>query len=262
MAPEQALGKPVDGRADLYALGVLVYELVTGRVPFCGDNPLAVVSQHIHAPVVRPRVLRPDLPRPLENVILRLLEKDPARRFATAAETSAALQSSLSDSVDFAEEPTATVALLDALSRGQLVGRGAELPEARELWQRAREGQGHAVLLSGEPGAGKTRLARELTTQAALDGAVVLQGGCYEYEATTPYLPFVEAFRRWLKEQRDDDALRDILGDTAPQISKLAPEIETRLGPLPEQPQLAAHEERLLFFDAVAQLFSNLASKQ
>jgi len=91
---------------------------------------------------------------------------------------------------------------------------------------------------------------------------VVLQGGCYEYEATTPYLPFVEAFRRWLKEQRDDDALRDILGDTAPQISKLAPEIETRLGPLPEQPQLAAHEERLLFFDAVAQLFSNLASKQ
>jgi len=262
MAPEQALGKPVDGRADLYALGVLVYELVTGRVPFCGDNPLAVVSQHIHAPVVRPRVLRPDLPRPLENVILRLLEKDPARRFATAAETSAALQSSLSDSVDFAEEPTATVALLDALSRGQLVGRGAELAEARELWQRAREGQGHAVLLSGEPGAGKTRLARELTTQAALDGAVVLQGGCYEYEATTPYLPFVEAFRRWLKEQRDDDALRDILGDTAPQISKLAPEIETRLGPLPEQPQLAAHEERLLFFDAVAQLFSNLASKQ
>ena len=77
MAPEQALGHAVDGRADLYALGVLLYELTTGRVPFTGDDPLTVVSQHVHAPVVPPRVLRPDLPRALEAVIVRLLAKDP-----------------------------------------------------------------------------------------------------------------------------------------------------------------------------------------
>ena len=97
------------------------------------------------------------------------------------------------------------VAILDALSRGRFVGRANELAEARELWQRAREGRGHAVLLSGEPGAGKTRLAREITIQAAVDGALVLSGGCYEFEATTPYLPFVEAFRRWVSEQHDDE---------------------------------------------------------
>ena len=79
-----------------------------------------------------------------------------------------------------------------------------ELAEARELWRHAREGHGHAVLFSGEPGAGKTSLAREVMIQAAVDGAVVLSGGCYEYEATTPYLPFVEAFRRWVREQKDD----------------------------------------------------------
>src|SRR5215208_3756710 len=60
MAPEQALGQTVDGRADLYALGVLLYELTTGRVPFTGDDPLTIVSQHVHAPIVPPRVLRPD----------------------------------------------------------------------------------------------------------------------------------------------------------------------------------------------------------
>src|SRR4029450_7077581 len=148
---------------------------------------------------------------------------------------------------------------LDALSRGRMVGRAAELAEARELWRRAREGHGHAVLFSGEPGAGKSRLARELPIQAALDGGVVFTGGCYEYEATTPYLPFVEAFRRWVREQKNDSALRAVLGEAAAQIAKLAPEIDSRLGPFPEHPELPAHEERLLFFDAVTQVLAKLA---
>jgi len=263
MAPEQALGQSVDARTDLYALGVLLYELTTGRVPFTGDDPLAIVSQHVHAHVVPPRVLRTDLPRKLEALILRLLAKDPNKRFGSAKETRAALLESLSD-IDEPEDPTATssVAILDALSRGRLIGRATELAEARELWQRAREGRGHGVFLSGEPGAGKTRLAREITIQASVDGGQVLSGGCYEYEATTPYLPFVEAFRRWVREQKDDDKLKDILGENAIQIAKLAPEIETRLGPFPERNQLAPHEERLLFFDAVVQVFSNIARRQ
>ena len=263
MAPEQALGHPVDGRSDLYALGILLYELTTGRLPFTGDDPLAIVSQHVHAHVVPPRMIRSDIPRALEAIILRLLAKDPSQRFATAAETRAALLESLTSNGDTSSNETpATVAILEALSRGRLVGRSNELNEARELWQRAREGRGHAVLLSGEPGAGKTRLAREVTIQAAVDGALVLSGGCYEYEATTPYLPFVEAFRRWIREEKDDEELRKLLDDAAPQIAKLAPELTTRLGPFPERDQLAPHEERLLFFDAVAKVFAGIARKQ
>jgi tetratricopeptide (TPR) repeat protein len=263
MAPEQALGKTVDGRADLYALGVVLYELTTGRVPFLGDDPLATISQHLHAPVVPPRVLRPDLPRPIETVILRLLAKDPAQRFATAAETATALRDALGGPAEELEEDSGgTVALLDALSRGRLVARGAELAEARELWLRAQEGRGHCLLLSGEPGSGKTRLAREVIVQATLDGAVVLSGACYEYEAATPYLPFVEAFRRWVREQKDDAKLREVIGESASQIAKLAPEIETRLGPFPARHELPAHEERLLFFDAVTHVLARLAQRQ
>ena len=263
MAPEQAMGQTIDGRADLYALGVLLYELTTGRLPFTGDDPLTIVSQHVHAPVVPPRVLRSDLPHALERIIVRLLAKHPAQRFSSAAETRAALLASLeSEDEAVTTDGAPAVAILDALSRGHLVGRNTELTEARELWQRAREGRGHAVLLSGEPGAGKTRLAREITIQAAVDGAAVLTGGCYEYEAATPYLPFVEAFRRWIREETSDDKLREILGDAAIQIAKLAPEIETRLGPFPERPELAPHEERLLFFDKVVQVFSTIARRQ
>src|SRR5258705_9938893 len=114
MAPEQALGKTVDGRADLYALGIVLYELTTGRVPFPGNDPLATISQHLHAPVVPPRVLRPDLPRALETVMLRLLAKDPAQRFATAAETSTALRDALGSSAEELEDGGSAVALLDA----------------------------------------------------------------------------------------------------------------------------------------------------
>ncbi len=208
-------------------------------------------------------MLRPNLPRPFEAVILRLLEKNPDARFSTAKETALALRKSL-EAADLNEEPeaAAAVAILDALARGRLVGRTVELDEARQLWRRALEGNGHAVLLSGEPGAGKTRLAREVTIQAAVDGATVMAGGCYEYEATTPYLPFVEAFRRLVREQKDDSALRAMLGDAAPQIAKLAPEIESRLGPFPARAELPPHEERLLFFDAVAQVLANIARQR
>ena len=260
MAPEQALGEPVDGRADLYALGVVLYELVTGRLPFTGARPLEVVSQHVHAPVVPPRAMRPSLPPALDAAIVRLLAKQPAQRFATAAEAKEALSRSLSlDSTPARADAPASLAILEALSRGKLVGRGEELSEARELWRRAREGTGHCLLASGEPGAGKTRFARELLIQAALDGALVLTGACYEYEAATPYLPFAEAFRRFVRDERDDEVLRAMFNDAAPRLAKLAPELEARLGPFPEQQALAPHEERLLFFDAVATVLKNAA---
>jgi tetratricopeptide (TPR) repeat protein len=262
MAPEQALGQPVDARTDLYALGVVLYELTTGRLPFTGDDPLTIVSQHVHAPVVPPRVLCPELPRRLESVILRMLAKDPAQRYGSATEVRTALLDALSETDEIDSNGVPSVAILDALSRGRLVGRSVELAEASEIWQRAREGKGHAVLLSGEPGAGKSRLAREITIRAAVDGALVLSGGCYEYEATTPYLPFVEAFRRWVRDEKDDQKLRDLLCDSAAQIAKLAPEVETRLGPFAERQEIAPHEERLLFFDAVSQVFSSIAKRQ
>jgi tetratricopeptide (TPR) repeat protein len=247
LAPEQAIGRVVDGRADLYSLGVLLYELVTGRLPFAG-TPVALISQHLHAPVVPPRSLRPDLDPALEAVILRLLAKDPAQRFATAEETAAALARAVSTSPSQVLMPATPVGVLDALVRGRLVGRDAELAQLRELWGRAAQGSGHLALIGGEAGAGKTRLARELAVYARLAGAAVLSGGCYEFEATTPYLPFVEVLRRWVHDAPAAD-LERTLGDQAAVLARLAPELEVRLGPLVPAVALSSHEERLRLFD-------------
>ncbi len=86
MSPEQGKGAKVDSRADVYSLGVMLYEMVTGRAPYEAETPLAVVLKHITEPLPLPRSVRPDLPEDVERVILRALAKEPDDRFQTAGE--------------------------------------------------------------------------------------------------------------------------------------------------------------------------------
>ena len=89
MAPEQAAGRPVDARTDLYALGVVLFEMLTGRVPFDADTPMAVLTKHVYEPPPPPRSLNPNLPVELEALLLRALAKAPEQRYQSAAEMAA-----------------------------------------------------------------------------------------------------------------------------------------------------------------------------
>jgi serine/threonine protein kinase len=86
MAPEQIEGKRGDARTDVYALGIMLFEMLAGRVPWEGDNPLAVMSQHVNAPVPSLREIDPAIPPPLEAIVRKCLRKDPAERYADAGE--------------------------------------------------------------------------------------------------------------------------------------------------------------------------------
>jgi len=81
MAPEQSKSHKVDHRADIYAMGVVIYEMVTGRVPYDAETPFAVVMMHLTEPLPLPRSIRPDLPEAVERVILKAMAKDPAERY-------------------------------------------------------------------------------------------------------------------------------------------------------------------------------------
>jgi tRNA A-37 threonylcarbamoyl transferase component Bud32 len=91
IAPEQMRGE-VTARSDLYALGCLLFELLAGRPPFVADNPLILLQMQVKLPAPPVRDLRPDVPEHVERTILRAMAKDPAERFATAAEMAAALR--------------------------------------------------------------------------------------------------------------------------------------------------------------------------
>ena len=150
---------------------------------------------------------------------------------------------------------------LQQLVRGQLVGRASEMQQLLQHWAHAQQARGQLVLLSGEPGVGKTRLAQGLMAHAQVNGATLLRGGCYEYEATTPYLPFVEAFREWTRRQSEEQ-LRVALGAMAPEIAKFAPEIEAKLGALPPNASLSPSEERMRLFDNAARFLQGLAAER
>jgi serine/threonine-protein kinase len=92
MAPEQIMGQPVDGRADLFSAGVLLFELLTGKKPFAAETPTAVVYQIMHTDAPSIRSINPDLPEALDEIVARALKKNPDERYSRASEMAADLQ--------------------------------------------------------------------------------------------------------------------------------------------------------------------------
>src|SRR5829696_3048828 len=86
MSPEQALGKPATSKSDLYSLGVVLYEALTGELPYTADNPIAVSMKHVNEPVRSPREIDPKIPEGIDAIVTKLMSKDPEARYADADE--------------------------------------------------------------------------------------------------------------------------------------------------------------------------------
>jgi ABC-type oligopeptide transport system substrate-binding subunit len=247
MAPEIILGREAGPHSDLYSFGILLYELLAGRSPFAGDSPTSVLSQHLYAPVVPPSTHNGRVPPAADDLVLQLLRKEPGDRPVSAGAVGQRLDLWLEP------EPLALEAgltsQLDRLTRGRLIGRGQEFDQAIEHWLEAKAGHNQLLLISGEPGIGKSRFARELVTYAEFSGGLVLSGRCYQH-GSMPYGPLKEIIGSALALYPDLDLPPRIMSD----LHSLAPGFGGPHQDLMENAalDLEASQERL--FDSLATL--------
>jgi len=264
MPPEQATGRDVDARADLYSLGCVLYEMLTGAPPFLGDSAVTVISQHLNTPPVRPTWQNPEIPLALETLILEMLAKAPEDRISSARNVVERLRASAATTAT-PEPPEGSPQVGQVTTASPAwapyVGRGEELASLKKAVDRAYSGNGSLMMIAGEPGIGKSRLAEETGVYANLRGMQGLWGHCYENETGLPYIPFIEALRAHVVS-RAPEVLRSELGDGAVDVAKLVSEIRQVLPDIPAPVQSEQEQERYRLFESVGAFLMNAAAQQ
>ena len=227
LAPEQIQGGPIEARTDLYALGVIFYELFTGQLPFSGDDE-TVIQAHLQQPPRSPRQLNPHISVGLEHLLLKLLAKNPDDRYGSVQQVRRILRSlSVGAGGAFGQQ------------RWTLVGRDEEIQTLQALWARARVGQGQLVFITGEPGIGKTSLAYSVAAQS--ETSILLVGQCQQLASSPAYLPFAEALRTYLSIVPPETLAverQQLLSHFAP----LTPELPQLIPDLPALSSLGSEE--------------------
>jgi serine/threonine-protein kinase len=208
LSPEQARGAPVDARSDLYSLGIVLYELLTGKVPFTGDSPVEIAMKHLNELPKPPSSLRPEIPRDLDLVILRALAKDPDERYASAEEMDADLariEQGLSVSTRTAEAETRIMTAPTNVVR-------PAAPPTRQRVAYPPPPPPPVYYDVDEPPRRRRSFWPWLVALLLVAGAIV--AGAYVYdqiqdeldESRPVAVPFVEGMRRLLAEARIEDA--------------------------------------------------------
>lgn len=229
MSPEQARGEEVEAASDIFSLGVVLYEMATGRAPFAATTLLATLNAITSQHPLPPSHWQSGLSARLESLLLQMLEKDAHRR-PSAGQVAAALEeleSAPAPAHDRQTEQTKSAGHSAPLARARAhVGREKELSELRAGFAAVAAGHGLLLCVAGEPGIGKTTLIENFL--AELSGGVPpclrARGRCSERLAgTEAYLPWLEALERLL---RDHDQLETLpLGteSVAQMMRRLAP---------------------------------------
>ncbi|XYI03928.1 AAA family ATPase [Sorangium sp. So ce1128] len=263
LAPEQTgrMNRAIDSRADLYALGVTFYEMLTGRPPFDARDPLEWVHCHVARAPTPPCALVPELPEVLSALVLKLLAKTPEDRYQTARGLKHDLERCSAQWRATGRIEPFPLAERDVSGRLQipqkLYGRVDEAAALLRAFERVvGTGSPELVLVSGYSGIGKSALVYELHKPIVRERGFFTSGKFDQYKRDIPYSTIIQAFRELVLEilAEDEDRiaafrqrLLGALGMNGQLIVEVIPQVELVIGPQPPVPELPPTEAQNRF---------------
>ncbi|MDD4909042.1 MAG: AAA family ATPase, partial [Candidatus Omnitrophica bacterium] len=275
LSPESSgiLRKSIDVRSDIYSLGILFYQLLTGRLPYMADDISNLIHQHIATKPTPPSKLNNQVPPVLDNIILRLISKEPTERYQS-------IQGLVHDLKEYQKQRKEGKVLIDfEIARAdrlatlsfstKLIGRDKELSELNSLLDKTRLGQGSLAFVFGEPGIGKSRLVDELRGSIHSLNGLFCGGKCYQYEFMTPYKVFSEAIDACIEKikrlsQKEQEVhiqrIKQTLGELGGEVVKIAPGITDLIGAPPKLVALEPEKEKIRFLITVTNFLVSLSS--
>lgn len=248
MAPEVLQGYAASPATDLYAIGILAFELFVGYHPFRSEFVTDMISDIVSTPInmtpMRNRLTIPtEINQRLIPILERLLAKNPLDRYPNAETTLHAFTRAIKRT-----DSTESIAIRESyLEAAQFVGREEEISRLSLALLNAKDGIGSAWLVGGESGAGKSRLLEEIRTLALVGGALVLNGQSFR-EGAKPYNPWRDPLRRLALSIPMTSAEASILSDFIPDIENLVEK------PMATPPETDHYTERIA--ETIVSIFS------